>query len=255
MALNILFLVQLAIYFTVLADSDPLFLRIIVYLFSILDIFQTATMACVAWNAYVEFLHPRTFLSLYATIRSWNIPISVAVYGFYTFQIRGLTGSWKIPGAVMSLVVAQIVGCIMWTVGTVAVKLPMDLGAGNGMTTAGTVLCTLGASGCSACVMMSMILIFRNDPLWRPPMGRDLVVEFQIISARVHVPLLLVSMTDLISYLFFPRSHVSMIMAIIIGKVWSNSLLHGLNSRRGLRTAFRTPHTPTDVSNRGVWVR
>ncbi|KAF9512392.1 hypothetical protein BS47DRAFT_1345537 [Hydnum rufescens UP504] len=62
-------------------------------------------------------------------------------------RIRGLTGSWKIPGAVMSLVVAQIgnnqivlalrvciidwrthtlaeVGCIMWTVGTVAAKSP-----------------------------------------------------------------------------------------------------------------------------------
>jgi hypothetical protein len=41
MALNGLFFVQLAIYFAVLADSDPLFLRIIVHSFSILDIFQT----------------------------------------------------------------------------------------------------------------------------------------------------------------------------------------------------------------------
>ena len=40
-ALNGLFLLQLGIYVGVLAESDPLFLRVIVYLFSIVDIFHT----------------------------------------------------------------------------------------------------------------------------------------------------------------------------------------------------------------------
>ncbi|KAF9519477.1 hypothetical protein BS47DRAFT_1151013 [Hydnum rufescens UP504] len=44
-----------------------------------------------------------------------------------------------------------------------------------------------------------------------------------------------------------PRFHVSIVMAIIVGKIWSNTLMHGLNSRRGLRAIFYAPQTSTDL--------
>ncbi|KAF9519473.1 hypothetical protein BS47DRAFT_1481953, partial [Hydnum rufescens UP504] len=115
--LNIAYLLQLGIYFNALADTDPAFLRVIVYSFSVFDVFHTVTMACLGWNLHAEFLHPQTFLRLYATIRSWNAPISTVVYGFYAFQILRLMGSWKIPLVIVSLVLTQIAGSIIWTLG------------------------------------------------------------------------------------------------------------------------------------------
>ncbi|KAF9519476.1 hypothetical protein BS47DRAFT_1150542 [Hydnum rufescens UP504] len=144
--LNSVYLLQLGIYFNALADTDPAFLRVIVYSFSVFDVFHTGIhlcflhhilrikrpyspsslviMACLGWNLHAEFLHPQTFLRLYATIRSWNAPISAVVYGFYAFQILHLTGSWKIPLVIVSLVLTQIAGSIIWTVGTMTVKSP-----------------------------------------------------------------------------------------------------------------------------------
>ncbi|KAF9519472.1 hypothetical protein BS47DRAFT_1379267 [Hydnum rufescens UP504] len=204
-------------------------------------------MACIGWNLHVEFLHPQTFLRLYATIRSWNAPISAVVYGFYAFQILHLTGSWKIPLVIVSLVVTQIAGSSIWTIGTMTAKSPVDLRVESSMVTAGTLLCTMGATLCSACVLVSMIFFIRNNPVWRSRVQKELLVDFQLISTRIHAPLMLVTTTDLIGYLFFPTFHVSIVMAIIVGKIWSNTLMHGLNSRRGLRAIFYAPQTSTDL--------
>ncbi|KAF9515751.1 hypothetical protein BS47DRAFT_743965 [Hydnum rufescens UP504] len=201
-ALNTAYFMQLGIYSSVLADTDPVFLRVIVYSFSIFDFLHTATMACLALNTVAEFLHPQTFLRLYATIRSWNAPISAAVYGFYAFQILRLTGSWKIPLVIASLALTQIVGSIIWTVGITTAKSRVDLRVGSGMMMAGTLLCTIGATLCSACVLVSMIFFIRNNPVWRSRIQKELLVDFQLISTRIHVPLMLVTTTDLISYLF-----------------------------------------------------
>ncbi|KAF9519470.1 hypothetical protein BS47DRAFT_1149547 [Hydnum rufescens UP504] len=114
------------------------------------------------------------------------------------------------------------------------------------MTMAGTLLCTIGTSLCSACVLVSMVFFIYNNPLWRSRMQRELLVDSQLISIRLHVPLILVTTADLIGYFFFPRIYVSMTMAMIVGKVWSNALIHGLNSRRGLRATFHAPQT-TDL--------
>ncbi|KAF9519469.1 hypothetical protein BS47DRAFT_1336907 [Hydnum rufescens UP504] len=122
MALNGLYLIQVGFYSGALAETDPLFLRVIVYSFTLFDLFHTTTMTCLTWGLHHGLLHPQTILRLYATIRSWNVPISAAVYGFYAFQILHLTGSWKIPVAIVSLVLTQIAGSIIWTVGTLAAK-------------------------------------------------------------------------------------------------------------------------------------
>jgi len=63
----------------------------------------------------------------------------------------------------------------------------------------------------------------------------------------------------LASYLLFPKLHVSILTAITIGKIWSNTLLRGLNSREGQRANWRdsrsTPESDTIQSIVRWWQR
>jgi hypothetical protein len=61
----------------------------------------------------------------------------------------------------------------------------VDLKVGSGMTTAGTLLSTMGAALCSACVLVSMIFFIRNNPLWRSRMQKELLIDFQLISVSL----------------------------------------------------------------------
>ncbi|KAF9519626.1 hypothetical protein BS47DRAFT_1336711 [Hydnum rufescens UP504] len=175
------------------------------------------------------------------------------------YRILSLTSSRKIPGVILSLVLAQIAGSITWTVGTVTAKLPVDMRAANGMTMAGTLLCTIGASLCSMCILISLIVIIYDNPLWSFRARRGLLIDLQMVSMRVHIPVILVTVADLVSYLLFPKSHASMVMAILIGKIWSNTLLHGLNSRQAQRANWRNsrsiPESETMQSVPGWWRR
>ncbi|KAF9514219.1 hypothetical protein BS47DRAFT_1485201 [Hydnum rufescens UP504] len=94
--------------------------------------------------------------------------------------------------------------------------------------------------------MVSVIITFRNSPVRVLPARRGVLRHLQIVSMRVHIPLVVISATDLVAYILFPESHISTVIAIIIGKVWSNTLLHGLNSRQALRHA---PVTATTLNN------
>ncbi|KAF9514209.1 hypothetical protein BS47DRAFT_889803 [Hydnum rufescens UP504] len=246
MFLNGMFLVQLSNFCGSFLLAEPVFIRVIVFGFSIFDILQTAVMAYVALYACFGSHKSQIFVWLYSTIRLWSIPIYVAAYGFYTFQVQKLTDRWTIPVLIICLLVVQTGGAMLWTIGTAKAGTLVDLATGNDMTMAGTMLCTMGAFMCSLCIMISVIVTFRNSPVRVLPARRGVLRHLQIVSMRVHIPLVVITATDLVAYILFPKSHISTVIAIIVGKVWSNTLLHGLNSRQALRHA---PVTATTLNN------
>ncbi|KAF9514204.1 hypothetical protein BS47DRAFT_1485191 [Hydnum rufescens UP504] len=168
-------------------------------------------MAYVALYACFGSHKSRLFIWLYSTIRLWSIPIFVAAYGL----IQKLTDEWTIPVFVICLLFVQTGGAILWTIGTV-----------KGTNTCGPRNRKQDDDGGDSPIPVRVL-----------PARRGVLHHLQIVSMRVHVPLVVRSATDLVAYILFPKSHISTVIAIIIGKVWSNTLLHGLNSRQALRHA------------------
>ncbi|KAF9514223.1 hypothetical protein BS47DRAFT_889979 [Hydnum rufescens UP504] len=216
--LNGMFVVQLATFCGSILLAEPVFIRVIVFGFSIFDVSQTAVMAYVALYASFGSHKSRLFVWLYSTIRLWSVPIYVAAYGFYAFQVQRLTDRWMIPVLVICLLVVQTGGAMLWAIGTIKAGTLVDLARGNAMTMTGTVLCTTGAFICSLCIMVSVIITFRNSPVRVLPARRGVLRHLQIVSMRVHIPLVVMSATDLVAYILFPESHISTVIAIIIGK-------------------------------------
>ncbi|KAF9519807.1 hypothetical protein BS47DRAFT_1336505 [Hydnum rufescens UP504] len=231
MCLNGMFLVQLSNFCGTFLRTEPAFIRVMVFMVSIFDISHTAVMAYAALYACFGSHKSRIFVWLYSTIRLWSIPIYVAAYGLL---IQKLTHWWAISVLVICLLFVQTGGAIVWTIGTVEARTPVDLVIGNATTMAGTVICTMGAMLCSLCIVISVIITVRNSPVRVVPPRRSLLRHLQIVSVSTPPKGLQLVMPDAFG---LPKSHVSMVIAIIVGKVWSNTLIHSLNSREALRHA------------------
>ncbi|KAF9514232.1 hypothetical protein BS47DRAFT_1361884 [Hydnum rufescens UP504] len=200
-------------------------------------------------SIHVAPIESRLFIWLYSTIRLWSIPIYVAAYGFYAFQVQRLTDRWTIPVLVICLLVVQTGGAMLWAIGTsqsgntltISYRYSVDLATGNADDDDG-----------DSPVYNGRFYI----PVRVLPARRGVLHHLQIVSMRVHIPLVVISATDLVAYILFidpissqPESHISTVIAIIIGKVWSNTLLHGLNSRQALRHAPVTATTTSSSMN------
>ncbi|KAF9519410.1 hypothetical protein BS47DRAFT_1337176, partial [Hydnum rufescens UP504] len=65
----------------------------------------------------------------------------------------------------------------------------------------GTVLCTTGAFACSLCIMVSVIVIFRNSPVRALPARRGVLHHLQIVAVGTPCMGLQLMMADTLEFI------------------------------------------------------
>ncbi|TFK81603.1 hypothetical protein K466DRAFT_604365 [Polyporus arcularius HHB13444] len=236
--------VQLYIYHVSFA-RDHRFIQTSVYTIFLLDVFQSIVAAnegwqvlIAGWRRTVNIAYPGwTFIALPIV----SSLVSLWVQTFYAWRIWQL-GKWKVvPGLVIITALIQAGAAFAISISYAISRTLASLQEKSSHT---KVIIWLGGGAFTDLVIMfSMLYLLYSAKQRTQPNGRSQLIIHRLIRLTVETGFAcaLSAILQLCLYFGLPETNLHLVIALILSKVYSNTLMTSLNSRASKVDSQRSP--------------
>ncbi|KAJ7104448.1 hypothetical protein B0H15DRAFT_766897 [Mycena belliarum] len=228
-----LVLAQFLQYFQTKSD-DPLWIRAVVWALLFTDTIHSAVEIYGAWEMGVSNFGN---LTSFATV-SWIIPftavatsvVAIITQSFLAYRVLCLTGSKVLVGVIcLSSVLGLVFGCIAGVASGIIKQV-----AHFGPIVPYVVLWLAFQSITDFLITVSLIAVLAR---WRTGSRTMETIINRLIRGALETGTFAsaFALADLFSFVFFRETNLYAMFAFPIGRIYTNTLLHTLNARAGLR--------------------
>ncbi|KAI0033868.1 hypothetical protein K488DRAFT_84515 [Vararia minispora EC-137] len=244
-------IVQMYIYY-ISYPGDSRTIKFTAYGTFVLDLIQTVVVAGHGYGTLCEqWGRPKAGAFIYWYIGPIPIVASTLALwcqAFYAWRIYQLGGWLSVASLIMIVSLAQTGGG--WAIGVVTQSLPKvsDLHRTNMF--ARTIVWLGGGALADIMIMLSMVYLLYSTRNTSFIMRRSELLINRLIRLSVETGCLcaITASLELITFLALPKTSIHFVFSFMLAKVYSNTLMASLNSRRGpmpWRAASEAKTAPT----------
>ncbi|KAJ7485634.1 hypothetical protein FB451DRAFT_1432137 [Mycena latifolia] len=230
-----LVLAQFLAYFNT-KSNDPLWIRFVVWSLLCIDTIHSAVEIYGAWEVGVDDYGN-------VAIVSWTIPFTavatsvaaVITQFFLAYRLLALTKSKALVGLIcVSSILGLVFGCIAGIISGIIKEV-----ANFGPIVPYVVLWLACQSLSDFLITVSLITVLAR---WRTGFRRTDTIINRLIRGAVETGTFAsaFALADLFSFVFYRKTNLYVMFAFPIGRIYTNTLLHTLNARAGLRNMDNT---------------